>query len=57
MKRKKKLTRKQKRQMNPEGSGNSKYARKIGKRKKAAIRAGLRPNATWPEIWAIRQNQ
>ena len=53
MKRNKKLTRKQKREMNPNGSGNSKYAAKIGRRAKLAHKHGLAAATSFPAIWAI----
>ena len=54
MKGKKRLTRKQKREMNPKGSGNSKYAQKISTRSKAAKSLGLPGNTPYPVIWAQR---
>ena len=54
MKRKKRSTRKQKVQMDPHGSGNSKYAQKLRVRRKLAKRLGLSVNATYPEICAAQ---
>ena len=53
-KRKKKMTRKQKREMNPHGSGNSKYAKKIQARRKLALSMGLPGNTPYPVLWASR---
>ncbi len=54
MKHKKRLTRKQKREMNPTGSGNSKYALKIAQRAKIARGIGLPADTPYPVIWANR---
>lgn len=50
-KRKKKLTRKQKREMNPRGSGNSKYAKKVKARRKFALEIGMPQDTPWPVMW------
>ena len=50
-KRKKKMTRKQKREMNPHGSGNSKYAKKIQSRRKFAREQGYSQDTPWPVMW------
>ncbi|KKM95291.1 hypothetical protein LCGC14_1189670 [marine sediment metagenome] len=47
-----KLTRKQKIKMNPNGSGNSKYAQKITQRAKFARKRGFEGDTPWPVIWA-----
>ena len=51
----KKITRKQKIEMNPEGAGNSKYARKIARRAKIAKKMGLPSRTPFPVIWASAQ--
>ena len=50
MARKRKPTRKQKQKMNPHGKGNSKYALKVARRKKAARRAGFNSDTPYPII-------
>ena len=45
-----KLTRKQKIKMNPQGSGRSKYALKIAKRRREAVKLGLPENTPYPII-------
>jgi hypothetical protein len=52
MKNKKRLTRNQKIKMNPQGSGNSNYARKCLRRAKAANLLGLPSSTPYPVIWA-----
>ncbi len=37
--------------------GQSKYAKKIQERRRAARKLGLRRDATWPEIWAAMKEQ
>ncbi len=49
-KRKIKLTRKEKIKMNPHGSGNSKYAKKLKKRRKLAQKLDLSLDTTYPQM-------
>ena len=54
MARKIRLTRKEKREMNPRGSGNSKYARKISRRSKLAKSLGMPGSTPLPILWQIQ---
>lgn len=54
MSKRKKLTRKQKREMNPHGSGNSKYAKKVKARRKMALSMEMPVDTPYPVLWASR---
>ena len=51
---KKKITKTQKEKMNPHGSGQSRYAMKLARRKRAARDLGLPESSSWPVIWAYQ---
>ena len=51
----KKITRKQKIKMNPEGSGNSRYAKKVARRTKLAKSLDLPADTPYPLIWITQR--